>query len=105
MATAKEVMEKRAAAQVAKPAAQAVKVETPVVSAPVAPVTAEVKPTWTPPPRTCSYVSRAPNTKITLGDKSSFTFKGNYYTTSDSKEIYELDSLCSRQPNVFSKSA
>lgn len=58
---------------------------------------------WKPDPRVCSYLSRAPNTKIVLGNNEEFTFNGNYYTTNDSAEIYELDNLCKRTPNVFSK--
>lgn len=58
---------------------------------------------WKPDPRVCSYLSRAPNTKIVLGNNEEFTFNGNYYTTDDSAEIYELDNLCKRTPNVFSK--
>jgi hypothetical protein len=59
--------------------------------------------TWTPTPRTCSYTSRAPNTEIELGNKTSIKFNGNFYTTENSREIAELDSLCKRIPNVFTK--
>lgn len=125
MATAKEIMEKKLLA------AKDTKVTAPEVAKVTAPVPAPIptptpapapapKPTvpaeataalkapkvaWKPVERTASYVSRAPNTEIFMGDKTSFKFKGNYYTTSNSKEIFELDSLCRRQPNVFSKSA
>lgn len=72
---------------------------------PVPPVVAIVvdPATWTPPPRVCSYTSRALNAEIFLGDNTSFKFAGNYYTTGKSVEIHELDSLCKRQPNVFTK--
>jgi cell division septation protein DedD len=59
--------------------------------------------TWAPPARTCSYSSRAPNTEIELANKTSIKFVGNFYTTETSREIAELDSLCKRIPNVFTK--
>lgn len=80
------------------------KVVTPMPEKLVTPVVAPTSSQdWKPDPRVCSYLSRAPNTKIVLGNNEEFTFNGNYYTTDDSAEIYELDNLCKRTPNVFSK--
>lgn len=104
MASAAEVLAKRKTV---------VSKTTTVLSTP--PVTVVSKPTatsntsvpvstnWTPPPRVCSYTSRALNAEIFLGNNTSFKFAGNYYTTEKSVEIHELDSLCKRQPNVFTK--
>ena len=65
--------------------------------------TQDISQTWTPKKRICSYTSRALNAEISLGNNTSFKFVGNFYTTDKSIEIYELDSLCKRMPNVFSK--
>jgi hypothetical protein len=107
MATAKDIMDKKLlAAKEAKPVAPAPEPK-PTIEVPAEATSALRTPNveWKPAERTNSYVSRAPNTEIFLGDKTSFKFNGNYYTTSNSKEIFELDSLCRRSPNVFSKSA
>lgn len=115
MATAEQILAKRNATKAATSVATNTTkdVKPPVV--PTAPVVAVAPVTTTPPKaasvewkpaaRTASYTSRSPNTEVTLGDKTSFKFNGNFYTTSKSVEIYELDSLCRRVPNVFAKVA
>lgn len=98
MASAAEVLAKR---KQATPVVKEVVVPTVVKAAQNPEV--DKSGTWTPKPRVCSYTSRALNAEIFLGNNTSFKFAGNFYTTEKSIEIHELDSLCKRQPNVFTK--